>query len=82
MHKRGVAHRDLKIENILVMKQNTEKNHLHLAIADFDMCKQVSDTEKSEGQSLVGTKYALPPELLHGSYDKIEQKTSVKIRPI
>ena len=61
-HSKGIAHRDLKLENLLF-----DKNQ-NLKIADFGLCNKMRD-----GESLLtacgSPDYAAPEILKHEAYD-------------
>jgi len=64
LHQNGIAHRDIKLENILLDDKNRVK------IADFGM-----SCPYNEGQTLTtrcGSPHYLSPEMLHGkSYNPL-----------
>ena len=59
---RGIAHRDLKGENILVFDEDTVK------LADFGWAIQLFD-ENYNRVTLCGTPEFVPPEMIKGMYD-------------
>ncbi len=60
MHRKGIVHRDLKLDNILLLGKDT----LSVCIADFGMACRVDD---AQGLALrCGTPGFVGPEILHG----------------
>jgi calcium-dependent protein kinase len=64
MHSNGVAHRDIKLENILLDGNNEPK------IIDFGLAAKFQSDEYANLAGTVGTLYSMAPEVLDGSsYD-------------
>ena len=61
MHKNGVAHRDMKPENIIV--ENAKDGEFRLKIVDFGLA--AFSTEKDLLSTFCGSIYYLPPEMLN-----------------
>ena len=57
-HKANVAHRDVKLENILLMKENSVE---HIVLTDFGLCSLDADVES---KSFCGSQSYAAPELL------------------
>lgn len=65
IHSKGIAHRDLKLANILLKKDLTIK------LADFGFAKEQSSTEEVMMKTYCGTPITMAPEILKGKpYDK------------
>jgi len=63
LHNKGIVHRDLKLENILVDQDG------YLQIIDYGLAKMLS--EEQEAQSFCGTPEYLAPEMVNQSgHDK------------
>lgn len=58
MHSKKVFHRDLKPENILL------DSDMNIKLCDFGSCKIVTELNKDDKMSFVGTAEYIPPELL------------------
>jgi len=63
LHKRGIVHRDLKLENLLLKKHSS----LEIKLADFGLSKVYTGEAL---QTACGTPYYVAPEILQGEgYD-------------
>lgn len=60
LHSSGIAHRDLKPDNLLLTKDFV------LKIADFGYSKALSETRRGLTKSRVGTDAYMAPEVLYG----------------
>ena len=64
LHSKGIAHRDLKLENILVDKDG------YIKIIDYGLAKMLKE-EEAESYSFCGTAEYLAPEMVNNSgHDK------------
>lgn len=66
LHKRGIVHRDIKSDNVLI-----EKEGANIKLTDFGYSCQLTQ-EKRMRESRVGTLYWMAPEVLKGEskYDE------------
>lgn len=64
LHSRGIAHRDVKLENLLCANTTWP---LNVKLADFGFANYVSKTDEPMLSSFVGTPYYIAPEMLRGS---------------
>ncbi|GJP30851.1 hypothetical protein CLOM_g7181 [Closterium sp. NIES-68] len=65
-HARGVMHRDMKPENVLLHKQGDASNRLTVKLADFGLAIPLSAGETTRGVS--GSTFYMAPEVLSGEY--------------
>jgi serine/threonine protein kinase len=63
MHEKGVVHRDLKLENVVLDKASTIK------IIDFGLATKYLSDEHKVMTDRVGTIYTMAPQVLQGVYD-------------
>lgn len=73
LHTRGVVHRDLKLENIMVLgTESGSLNDLRVKLIDFGMSKHTQTGKKIDLSTYCGTINFMAPEVLdeQGSYDQ------------
>lgn len=63
IHSRGVIHRDIKAENLLLTSMNDDE--CHLKISDFGTAKAIM---RDQTQTAVGTPLYMAPEVENGHY--------------
>jgi serine/threonine protein kinase/Ca2+-binding EF-hand superfamily protein len=67
MHERGIAHRDLKLENLMLDKDGDVK------LIDFGLATKFLGDDYTNMTETVGTLYSMAPEVLRGkSYDPMK----------
>mmetsp|Transcript_24023 Transcript_24023/g.55465 ORF Transcript_24023/g.55465 Transcript_24023/m.55465 type:complete len:806 (-) Transcript_24023:2-2419(-) len=72
LHGRGVVHRDLKLENILIASETRDGQYVlyRVKITDFGLSKAIGSGLIEAHHSVVGTRrYAAPEILTGGTYD-------------
>ena len=67
MHELGIAHRDLKLENVMLTKSETGGQNESLRIIDFGLSGHF-DADKAQAQlkGVVGTPHYMAPEIVPG----------------
>ena len=65
-HKRGIVHRDLKLGNILIDSNKSDK--LTIKVIDFGTAGWF--TQKKRLTQVMGTPYYIAPEVLEGNYNE------------
>ena len=73
--KRKMAHRDLKLKNILVEEYNQEKKKCYIKLTDFGLAAHLGSNENATFQSDVGTLPYKAPEILRG--EKHDEKVDI-----
>ncbi|KAL7543585.1 hypothetical protein ACHAXR_012878 [Thalassiosira sp. AJA248-18] len=66
MHKNGVVHRDLKLENIMF---ESREPTARIKVLDFGLSKKFLPGSRGVMTEWVGTVYTMAPQVLHGIYD-------------
>jgi calcium-dependent protein kinase len=62
MHSKGVTHRDIKLENIMIDRSGEVK------LIDFGLATKYQSEEYANLTDTVGTLYSMAPEVLEGTY--------------
>jgi len=77
-HARGVLHRDLKSENLQLMKR--DEDELYVKVLDFGLAKLADGTNQGGGQTqagiAMGTPWYMSPEQANGSAD-LDARTDI-----
>ncbi|KAA6382368.1 MAG: putative CAMK/CAMK1 protein kinase, partial [Streblomastix strix] len=77
MHEKGLIHRDLKAENIMLHSQ-LGSGRVQLKIMDFGLVKVQKKAQQSTHMTVAGTIPYMPPELLLGSNEvKADSKVDI-----
>lgn len=68
MHKMKIAHRDLKLDNIVLVKEMSKNNQRSsIKIIDFGLAQETSINSKTK-TGIVGTVSYMAPEIFSGYY--------------
>ncbi|WP_372370292.1 protein kinase [Candidatus Uabimicrobium sp. HlEnr_7] len=70
-HSKGVIHRDLKLQNIMIKGSSEPK------IMDFGLAKTAENTKLSKSGAIVGTLVYMPPEQLSGKKRELDLRSDV-----
>jgi serine/threonine-protein kinase len=73
-HVRGVVHRDIKPDNIQLVKDNTAPGSIRVKVLDFGIAKLLGDRRKEV--SIVGTPCFMAPEQCRGA-DEIDARADL-----
>jgi len=68
MHDRGICHRDLKLENIMVETLNLKEEQPLIKVIDFGLADHFTKDDKLS--EVLGTPYCIAPEVIQGQYDE------------
>lgn len=69
LHNEAIIHRDLKLENVLVVQEGSARKEFKIKITDFGLSKEVGDG-LSAACSMVGSpKYVAPEVIASGTHD-------------
>jgi serine/threonine protein kinase len=64
MHDRGICHRDLKLENIMVETRHLSEEQPLIKVIDFGLADYF--TKDSQLTEVLGTPYYIAPEVIQG----------------
>ena len=64
MHKNNIAHRDLKLENILIKYENKEKTKFTYKLTDYGISKRFRSLSQRFSTKMAGTLGYMAPEIL------------------
>ncbi|KAF8819077.1 hypothetical protein IE077_000215 [Cardiosporidium cionae] len=68
-HSHWIAHRDLKLENLLFVEENVQST---VKLIDFGLSKHFGRRRDQKMHSRVGTLYYTSPQVLAGCYDHLQ----------
>ena len=67
-HEKGVIHRDLKSENILIeSSEEKDRDFFHIKIIDFGTCETLKKNKLTEQ---IGTSFYIAPKVLKNGYNE------------
>ena len=66
LHQKGVVHRDIKLDNILISKIDQDEGELIVKIADFGLSTLLPEDTKIKLKDRCGTPCYIAPEALRG----------------
>lgn len=69
LHSESIIHRDLKLENVLVVQEGSSKREFKVKITDFGLSKEVGDGISAACSSVGSPKYVAPEVLAQGTHD-------------
>jgi serine/threonine protein kinase len=68
LHELGIAHRDVKLDNIVLLRQEGGQDHSwDIRLIDFGLARKLS-TRRVKDKAKVGTYTHMAPEVLRGVY--------------
>lgn len=69
LHNEAIIHRDLKLENVLVVQEGSSKKEFKVKITDFGLSKEVGDGISAACSSVGSPKYVAPEVIAQGTHD-------------
>lgn len=76
-HQRGIAHRDLKPVNILVVDSRSAHHVPHVKIIDFGIAHVISTTLVTEAGRIQGTFSYMSPEQTQGNPEEVDIRADI-----
>ncbi len=63
-HRKGLVHRDVKPENVLITDDDGGSGHGHVKVADFGLARAVTEVTSTTTGTILGTVAYLAPEVI------------------
>ena len=67
LHKMGVIHRDIKLDNILLKKKRGGEGEVDIRLIDFGLSKEIK-VKRLKDREKIGTHTYMAPEVIEGVY--------------